>query len=172
MVSPPGDAGSVSGAKSCASGDTIHYSFDPASRMAKRGSLGAGEANEEGKRRLSKHLSRLTPALRQELKHALRDASDWHPRLSEEVAKLADINHEGTVRSRIYVTSASTMHSLFNVLRHGQCASGEDCIVSNKLGKVTDLNYLTHLVFRCYERIGDQVPDTNVEKDYATTVSE
>eukprot|EP00413_Alexandrium_margalefii_P025935 CAMPEP_0204564012 /NCGR_PEP_ID=MMETSP0661-20131031/34641_1 /ASSEMBLY_ACC=CAM_ASM_000606 /TAXON_ID=109239 /ORGANISM="Alexandrium margalefi, Strain AMGDE01CS-322" /LENGTH=149 /DNA_ID=CAMNT_0051571617 /DNA_START=8 /DNA_END=457 /DNA_ORIENTATION=+ len=43
------------------------------------------------------------------------------------------------------------MHSLLNVLRHGQCASGDDSIVKD-LDKAIDLNYLTHLVFRCYEQ--------------------
>jgi len=42
------------------------------------------------------------------------------------------------------------MHSLFNILRHGQGAADSDRIVSD-LGHVQDLNYLTHLVLRCYE---------------------
>uniref|UniRef100_A0A7S4SUP1 Inositol hexakisphosphate and diphosphoinositol-pentakisphosphate kinase n=1 Tax=Alexandrium monilatum TaxID=311494 RepID=A0A7S4SUP1_9DINO len=96
-------------------------------------------------------LSKLTPAVRNELKQALRDSSDWHPRLNDEVAKLTDIKNTRIVRSRIYVTSASTMHSLLNVLRHGQCASGDEPIVTD-LDKATDLNYLTHLVLRCYEQ--------------------
>mmetsp|Transcript_11145 Transcript_11145/g.24921 ORF Transcript_11145/g.24921 Transcript_11145/m.24921 type:complete len:1196 (+) Transcript_11145:120-3707(+) len=99
-------------------------------------------------------LTRLTPKLRNELKHALRDASDWHPRLNEEVAKLTDIKCTRTVRSRIYVTSASTMHSLFNILRHGQGngEQGDGCGIVSDFDNVTDLNYLTHIVFRCYER--------------------
>lgn len=82
---------------------------------------------------------------------ALRDASDWHPRLNDQVAELTDIKNTRIVRSRIYVTSASTMHSLCNILRHGQCATDGMSIVSD-LGHIQDLNYLTHLVFRCYER--------------------
>lgn len=102
-------------------------------------------------RRRSK-LSKLTPEVRNELKHALRDSSDWHPRLNEEVAKLTDIKNTRIVRSRIYVTSASTMHSLFNILRHGQHASGDESSIVSDLGEVIDLSYLTHIVFRCYER--------------------
>lgn len=95
-------------------------------------------------------LAKLSPEVRNELKQALRDSSDWHPRLNEQVKKLTDIKNTRLVRSRIYVTSASTMHALFNVLRQFKCHDTEKMI--KELGKVTDLNYLTHLVFRCYER--------------------
>jgi hypothetical protein len=80
------------------------------------------------------------------LKRALQDSNDWHPRLNEEVARITGIKHTERVKSRVYVTSASTLHSLFNVLWHGNV----DGIVSNK-GQIIDLNYLTHIVFRCYE---------------------
>jgi len=106
-------------------------------------------------RRKSRVLGKMTAEVRNELKNALRDSSDWHPRLNEEVAKLTGIKNTRIVRSRIYVTSASTMHSLFNILRHGHHASGEKSIVSD-LGEVIDLSYLTHIVFRCYER--DEAP--------------
>lgn len=43
------------------------------------------------------------------------------------------------------------MHSLFNILRDGHSAGRDRKIISD-LGHVTDLNYLTHIVFRCYER--------------------
>lgn len=106
---------------------------------------------EKGDQKRRSKLSKLTSDVRNELKQALRDSSDWHPRLNDQVAKLTDIKNTRIVRSRIYCTSASTMHSLFNVLRHGQCASGEDPIVKD-LDETIDLSYLTHLVFRCYER--------------------
>jgi hypothetical protein len=103
--------------------------------------------------------------VRSELKSALRDSSDWHPRLNEEVAKLTDIKNTRIVRSRIYVTSASTMHSLFNILRHGQYVASDggddnadDGIVKG-LEEVVDLNYLTHIVFRCYEACDDDIED-------------
>ena len=51
---------------------------------------------------------------------ALHDSSDWHPKLNDEVANLTDIKSTRIVWPRIYVTSASTMHSLLNVLRHGR----------------------------------------------------
>lgn len=108
-------------------------------------------ADTEGRKPSKLNRTKLTPGVRDELKKALRDSSDWHPRLNDQVAELTDIKCTRIVRSRIYVTSASTMHSLFNILRHGQSSSSEDNIVSN-LGNVMDLNYLTHLVLRCYER--------------------
>jgi len=102
-------------------------------------------------------LKKLSGQVRTELTRALRDSSDWHPRLNEEVGKITDINNTKIVRSRIYVTSASTMHSLFNILRHGHCASGDGSRIVSDLGHVIDLNYLTHIVFRCYER---DLPDS------------
>jgi len=98
-------------------------------------------------------LARLTTEVREELKHALRDSSDWHPRLNDQVENLTDIRNTRIVRSRIYVTSASTMHSLVNILRHGTEteSSGGKPLLSD-FGGVIDLSYLTHIVFRCYER--------------------
>jgi len=109
------------------------------------------DVEDKDKKKRQASVTKLTPEVRNELKQALRDASDWHPRLNDQVAELTDIKNTRIVRSRIYVTSASTMHSLFNILRHGQCATDGRRIVSD-LGHVQDLNYLTHLVFRCYER--------------------
>jgi len=56
------------------------------------------------------------------------------------------------VRSRIYCTSASTMHSLLNVLRHGDVVPGVSSIIANQLADITDVGYLSHIVLRCYER--------------------
>lgn len=108
--------------------------------------------------------TKLTPEVRNQLKQAMRDSSDWHPRFNEQVTKLTDIKHTKLVRSRIYVTSASTMHSLFNILRHGQSATDDIKIVSG-LDDVTDLNYLTHLVFRCYEQDDDSETIPQVPAD-------
>jgi len=105
--------------------------------------------------------TKLTPDVRDQLKQAMRDSSDWHPRLDREVTKMTDLKHTRVVRSRVYVTSASTMHSLFNILRH---ASGEQELVKG-LDNTTDLNYLTHLVFRCYEQDegSDQISQTQLD---------
>jgi len=103
-----------------------------------------------------RNTKKLTPELRKELKQALRDSSDWHPRLNEEVARITGIKTTQRVRSRIYVTSASTLHSLVNILRHGNAATGADGSIVSKLDNITDLNYLTHIVFRCYERDDDE----------------
>jgi len=97
--------------------------------------------------------------LRDALKRALCDSSDWHPRLAEEVARVAGIKATQRVKSRVYVTSASTLHSLFNVLVHGS----EESVISEK-GRITDLNYLTHIVFRCYERVGEHDADEEVKR--------
>lgn len=96
-------------------------------------------------------LRRLSSALKAELTRAMRDSADWHPKLNDAVGQFTDLKNTTISRSRIYVTSASTMHSLFNILRHGHSAGG-DCEIVSDLGHVTDLNYLTHIVFRCYER--------------------
>lgn len=85
-----------------------------------------------------------------ELKQAMRDSSDWHPRLNDQVTKHTDIKLTRSVRSRVYVTSASTMHSLLNILRNVE--SNENQQIASGTEDVADLNYLTHLVFRCYEQ--------------------
>jgi hypothetical protein len=110
-------------------------------------------------------LSRLTPELRNQLKHALRDVSDWHPRLNDEVQKLTDIKNTRIVRSRIYVTSASTMHSLFNILRHGHEGEESDGGIAEGLEDVIDLKYLTHIVFRCYERNDECNDDDDIDEE-------
>eukprot|EP00928_Gymnodinium_smaydae_P001828 TRINITY_DN10654_c1_g5_i1.p1 TRINITY_DN10654_c1_g5~~TRINITY_DN10654_c1_g5_i1.p1 ORF type:complete len:1248 (-),score=231.10 TRINITY_DN10654_c1_g5_i1:50-3595(-) len=113
--------------------------------------------------------SRFVPArLRSELTHALRDSSDWHPRLNDEVAKLTGIRSTRIVRSRIYVTSASTMHSLFNILRHAQPLGCKEEKIISDLGWVTDLNYLTHIVMRCYERDDDACRGSSGADEFTT----
>jgi len=99
-------------------------------------------------------LAKLTDGVRQELKSAMRDSSDWHPRLNTHVAENTPLKNVRMVRSRVYVTSASTMHSLINVLRQFEKSEMASCGSHSKspLDIVTDLNYLSHLVFRCYER--------------------
>jgi len=117
------------------------------------------------KRRGSNKLSRLTPEVRNELKQALRDSSDWHPRLNDQVEKLTDIKNTRIVRSRIYVTSASTMHSLVNILRHGHCAAQGSEPILPDLGECIDLNYLSHLVFRCYEAEAGEVARSKAKSE-------
>ncbi|KAK9821974.1 hypothetical protein WJX81_008214 [Elliptochloris bilobata] len=62
------------------------------------------------------------------------------------------------VRTRIYFTSESHMHSLINVLRYSHCGregGGDGGLVSEeamrRLRDTTELDYLTHVVFRMYE---------------------
>ena len=56
----------------------------------------------------------------------MRDGSDWHPRLTSAVAEIAGQQDLNTVvRSRIYSTSASTMHSL--CAEHGQRCGSDHC---------------------------------------------
>lgn len=53
-----------------------------------------------------------------------------------EVHKMAGLD-EDIVRSRVFVTSASTMHSILNVLRYGEGRLAEASEI--------DVNYLSHL---------------------------
>ena len=110
--------------------------------------------------------SKVPPELRALLRQAMRDGSDWHPQLHETVAQITGMKTSKCVRTRVYVTSASTMHSLLNVLAFGQEASDEDPIDREKFAQVTDLHYLSHFVIRCFEESGavpdDQSPDHQV----------
>ncbi|ANQ10448.1 Acid phosphatase [Plasmodium coatneyi] len=62
------------------------------------------------------------------------------------------------VRSRYYVTSASHMISLLSILIHAKnidSSTGQNIIDNDSIksvGDVTDLHYLSHLVFRVWER--------------------
>ena len=95
----------------------------------------------------AKKTSKVPPELRSLMRQAMRDGSDWHPKLLSTVAKVTGMRAEDRpVRSRVYVTSSSTMHALLNVL------SSSDVVVgSDRLKDVADLNYLSHIVIRCFE---------------------
>ena len=95
--------------------------------------------------------SKVPPELRALLRQAMRDGSDWHPQLHETVAQITGMKTSKCVRTRVYVTSASTMHSLLNVLAFGKEVSDEDVIDRSKFADVTDLHYLSHFVIRCFE---------------------
>lgn len=57
------------------------------------------------------------------------------------------------VRTRLYFTSESHMHSLLNVLRFSNIRHSEEWNNSMaKLSATSELDYLTHIVFRLYER--------------------
>jgi hypothetical protein len=99
--------------------------------------------------------SKVPPELRALLRQAMRDGSDWHPQLHETVAQITGMKTSKCVRTRVYVTSASTMHSLLNVLAFGEEVSDEDPIDRSKIADVTDIHYLSHFVIRCFEE-----PDT------------
>ena len=104
--------------------------------------------------------SKVPPELRALLRQAMRDGSDWHPQLHDTVAQITGMKTSKCVRTRVYVTSASTMHSLLNVLAFGDEVSDQDPIDRSKLNDVTDLHYLSHFVIRCFEEPGvdDSVP--------------
>ena len=95
--------------------------------------------------------SKVPPQLRALLRQAMRDGSDWHPQLHDTVAQITGMKTSKAVRTRVYVTSASTMHSLLNVLAFGNNVSDEDPIDRSRFGNVTDLHYLSHFVIRCFE---------------------
>lgn len=115
----------------------------------------------------SKSLKRLTPEMRRNITRSLRDDSDWHPQVQQEVHKMAGLEQD-MVRSRIFVTSASTMHTLMSVLRFGEGRLAADG------NRVVDLNYLSHLVIRCYERTkrsgGSDKDDYRVEIHFSPGV--
>jgi hypothetical protein len=130
--------------------------------------------------RVRGQLAKLTDGVRQELKNAMRDSSDWHPRLNNTVAENTALKNVEMVRSRVYVTSASTMHSLINVLR--QFEKSEMAFTGSHskspLDMVTDLNYLSHLVFRCYERVdvsdeqqGEHDPGSSEKERYRVEIA-
>lgn len=115
--------------------------------------------------------SKVPPELRALLRQAMRDGSDWHPQLHETVAQITGMKTSKCVRTRVYVTSASTMHSLLNVLAFGQEASDEDPIDRSKFSQVTDLHYLSHFVIRCFEEPSAADPFVS-KRILARTISE
>ena len=86
---------------------------------------------------------RVPPELRALMRQAMRDGSDWHPRLLSTVAKVTGMSQQQPVRSRIYVTSSSTMNGMVNVL-------AQNSSIFSKPGNF-DLDYLSHVVIRCFE---------------------
>lgn len=95
--------------------------------------------------------SKVPPELRALLRQAMRDGSDWHPQLHDTVAQITGMKTSKCIRTRVYVTSASTMHSLLNVLAFGEEVSDEDPVDRMRVSDVTDLHYLSHFVIRCFE---------------------
>ena len=104
--------------------------------------------------------SKVPPELRALLRQAMRDGSDWHPQLHETVAQITGMKTSKCVRTRVYVTSASTMHSLVNVLAFGKDVSDQDPIDRSKFDQVTDLHYLSHFVIRCFESPAETLAPT------------
>jgi hypothetical protein len=92
------------------------------------------------------------------LHDSMQDGSDWHPRRSEaaeaDLTAIPGQDRSTIVRSRIYSTSASTMHTLYNILMHGDSVCDTSVMDSSQkasLDFVSDLGYLSHFVIRCYE---------------------
>ncbi|EQC33156.1 hypothetical protein SDRG_09142 [Saprolegnia diclina VS20] len=63
-----------------------------------------------------------------------------------------------SVRTRLYFTSESHLHTLLNVLRHSVTGKEEDCPVSvpgrKWIEEIPELCYMTHIVVRVFERCG------------------
>ena len=95
---------------------------------------------------LVRNKSKISLELRTLMRQAMRDGSDWHPNLLNEVAKATGMTKCKPIRTRVYVTSSSTMHSLINVLSQSKHMFSPDIMKD-----VTDLNYLSHIIIRCYE---------------------
>eukprot|EP00820_Chromera_velia_P012011 Cvel_22951.t1-p1 / transcript=Cvel_22951.t1 / gene=Cvel_22951 / organism=Chromera_velia_CCMP2878 / gene_product=Inositol hexakisphosphate and, putative / transcript_product=Inositol hexakisphosphate and, putative / location=Cvel_scaffold2311:15145-30706(+) / protein_length=1890 / sequence_SO=supercontig / SO=protein_coding / is_pseudo=false len=79
------------------------------------------------------------------------------PRLNEDQARALGIKSPWRmVRSRFYVTSASHLQSLLNVVLFGNESVGVPPLVArdaaDKVFRITDLHYLSYMVFRLWER--------------------
>ncbi|OQS07556.1 inositol hexakisphosphate and diphosphoinositol-pentakisphosphate kinase [Thraustotheca clavata] len=63
-----------------------------------------------------------------------------------------------SVRTRLYFTSESHLHTLLNVLRHSVTRRDEDCPISvagrKWVEEIPELCYMTHIVVRVFERRG------------------
>ncbi|OQS00903.1 inositol hexakisphosphate and diphosphoinositol-pentakisphosphate kinase [Achlya hypogyna] len=63
-----------------------------------------------------------------------------------------------SVRTRLYFTSESHLHTLLNVLRHSVTRKEEDCPISvagrKWVEEIPELCYMTHIVVRVFERCG------------------
>jgi inositol hexakisphosphate/diphosphoinositol-pentakisphosphate kinase len=60
------------------------------------------------------------------------------------------------VRTRLYFTSESHLHTLLNVLRHPVTGKEDDCPLSaharKAIEEIPELCYMTHIVIRVFER--------------------
>ncbi|KAI9915853.1 hypothetical protein PsorP6_007506 [Peronosclerospora sorghi] len=83
-------------------------------------------------------------------------------RLNPSYAKQIKSAHR-SVRTRLYFTSESHLHSLLNVLRYGR----EECTVKSPIGEesrkwiedIPELCYMTHFVVRVFERVQHSLTD-------------
>ncbi|TDH71809.1 hypothetical protein CCR75_003535 [Bremia lactucae] len=77
-------------------------------------------------------------------------------RLNPSYAKKIKSAHR-SVRTRLYFTSESHLHSLLNVLRYGR----DECVIKSPIGEesrkwiedIPELCYMTHFVVRVFERV-------------------
>uniref|UniRef100_M4BKI9 Inositol hexakisphosphate and diphosphoinositol-pentakisphosphate kinase n=1 Tax=Hyaloperonospora arabidopsidis (strain Emoy2) TaxID=559515 RepID=M4BKI9_HYAAE len=83
-------------------------------------------------------------------------------RLNPSYAKKVKSAHR-SVRTRLYFTSESHLHSLLNVLRYGR----DECTIKSPIGEesrkwiedIPELCYMTHFVVRVFERIQHSLED-------------
>ncbi|KAG3119844.1 Inositol hexakisphosphate and diphosphoinositol-pentakisphosphate kinase [Phytophthora idaei] len=83
-------------------------------------------------------------------------------RLNPSYAKKIKSAHR-SVRTRLYFTSESHLHSLLNVLRYGR----EECAIKSPIGEesckwiedIPELCYMTHFVVRVFERVQYSLDD-------------
>ncbi|KAF4713516.1 hypothetical protein FOZ62_025714 [Perkinsus olseni] len=135
---------------SAATGDGPNEARKTPGSSTVRSSSGEHAKRREGS--VDKAPKGAAPELRAQLRQAMRDGSDWHPKLHETVAQITGMKSTSKcVRTRIYVTSASTMHSLLNVLVNGDDEHMKSPIDPSTIRDVTDLHYLTHISIRVFE---------------------
>ena len=122
----------------------------------------------------SKICSSLLRKIRGDLNNTYDESETVH-RLNADYAPDAGINSATRhVRTRLYFTSESHLHSLLNVFRFGgiidKNVPSPPASSENLIGDSRELGYLTHIVIRLYETISDEdaVADSDAadEKGY------
>lgn len=137
---------------------------------------GASSAAAPPKGSLTREMSTSTLASMSEAK----DKPETLHRLDKRHARSLGIKSgDRHVRTRLYFTSESHLHALLNILRYAAAetlnASPDeieippiDDQVLEKLGKVEELNYLTHIVFRLFEIIPSKQHRQNTTRKKST----
>ncbi|EDO28735.1 predicted protein [Nematostella vectensis] len=112
-----------------------------------------GLSAEEKVKIARKMCIRLLRKIQGDLKHA--DTEDTHTRLNPEYSQSVITPHRH-VRTRLYFTSESHVHSIINALRYGKMFESENQDAQWKraidfLSEIPELHYMTQIVLMLYE---------------------